>query len=96
MGVACGIIVGLWAEYLITSGETTAAHFSAIYLAVTVGLAMMGAMTFAALFGAIVPIIFDRFKIDPAVASGPFVTSSNDIFALLIYYGVSVLLLSVA
>ncbi len=96
MGIVCGVIVGLWAEYLITSGATMAANFSAIYLAVTVGLAMMGAMTFAALFGAVVPIIFDRFKIDPAVASGPFVTSSNDIFALLIYYGVSALLLSMA
>lgn len=96
MGLACGLVVGIWAEYLITSGEAASGTFSAIYLALTVGLAMMGAMTFAALFGAVVPIIFDRFKIDPAVASGPFVTSSNDIFALLIYYGVSALLLSMA
>ncbi len=96
MGLACGLVVGLWAEYLIATGEAASASHSAIYLAVTVGLAMMGAMTFAAMFGAMVPILFDRFKIDPAVASGPFVTSSNDIFALLIYYGVSALLLSMA
>ncbi|NCB39550.1 MAG: magnesium transporter [Erysipelotrichia bacterium] len=96
MGLACGLVVGLWAEYLIRSGEASALHFSSTFLAMTVGLAMMGAMTFAAVFGAFVPILFDRFKIDPAVASGPFVTSSNDIFALLIYYGVSILLLSVA
>lgn len=94
MGSACGIVVGLWAEYLIRSGEAGIITHSSLYLAMTVGLAMMGAMTFAAMFGAVVPIIFDRFKIDPAVASGPFVTSSNDIFALLIYYGVSLLLLS--
>jgi magnesium transporter len=54
----------------------------------------MSAMTFAAMFGALVPIIFDRLKIDPAVASGPFVTSSNDIFALIIYYAVSFLMLT--
>ena len=96
MGLACGLVVGLWAEYLIATGEAASANFSAIYLAMTVGLAMVGAMTFAAMFGAMVPILFDRFKIDPAVASGPFVTSSNDIFALLIYYGVSALLLSMA
>ncbi|MDD3146749.1 MAG: magnesium transporter [Candidatus Riflebacteria bacterium] len=95
MGVACGLVVGVWAQYLITSGAASSARFSALYLATTVGLSMTGAMTFAAMFGAMVPILFDRFKIDPAVASGPFVTSSNDIFALLIYYGVSVVLLTV-
>lgn len=96
MGLACGLIVGLWAEYLIRSGEAASLSYSSTYLAITVGLAMMGAMTFAAMFGAFVPILFSRFKIDPAVASGPFVTSSNDIFALLIYYGVSVALLAAA
>lgn len=94
MGLACGIVVGLWAEYLIRSGGVTVNH-SSIFLSLTVGLAMLCAMTFAAMFGALVPIVFDKFKIDPAVASGPFVSSSNDIFALLIYYGVSILLLSV-
>ena len=54
---------------------------------------MFSAMTFAVVFGALVPFALDRFKVDPAVASGPFVTSSNDIIALLIYYGVSVTLL---
>ncbi len=96
MGVACGLVVGLWAEFLIRSGEAAATGFSSSFLAITVGLAMMGAMTFAAMFGALVPILFSRFKIDPAVASGPFVTSSNDIFALLIYYGVSVTLLAIS
>lgn len=94
MGLACGLIVGLWAEYLIRSGEASPLSFSSTYLALTVGLAMMGAMTFAAMFGAFIPILFSRLNIDPAVASGPFVTSSNDIFALLIYYGVSITLLA--
>lgn len=95
MGLVCGLVVGLWAEYLMRSGEASAMHHSSVFLSLTVGLAMMCAMTFAAMFGALVPIVFDKLKIDPAVASGPFVTSSNDIFALLIYYGVSILLLSV-
>jgi magnesium transporter len=97
MGLACGTVVGLWAEYLIHTGAAaTTTNFSSLFLALTVGMAMMCAMTFAAMFGALVPILFEKFKIDPAVASGPFVTSSNDIFALLIYYGVSILFLSVA
>ena len=50
-------------------------------------------MAFAAVFGALVPVLLDRMKIDPAVASGPFVTASNDIFALLIYYGTTLLMI---
>jgi magnesium transporter len=94
MGLACGMVVGGWAQYLISSDAAISAAYSPIYLASTVGIAMMSAMTFAAMFGALVPIIFDRLKIDPAVASGPFVTSSNDIFALIIYYAVSFLMLT--
>ncbi|MFZ5953259.1 MAG: magnesium transporter [Candidatus Rifleibacteriota bacterium] len=94
MGLACGGVVGIWARYLIASDSTAQVSHSAIFLALTVGIAMMAAMTFAAMFGALVPIVFDRFKIDPAVASGPFVTSSNDIFALIIYYSVAFLMLS--
>ena len=96
MGLSCGLIVGVWAEFLIRSGASEAGAFSSTYFALTVGSAMMAAMTFAAMFGALVPIIFEKLEIDPAVASGPFVTSSNDIFALLIYYGVAMLMLSLA
>ena len=55
--------------------------------------ALFIAMSFAAGFGAIVPILLDRCKIDPAVASGPFITGMNDISALLIYYAVSSVLM---
>jgi magnesium transporter len=90
MGLCCGLIVGLWAQYLIRTESTGPALYSAAYLAFTVGLSMFAAMTFAVVFGALVPILLNRMEIDPAVSSGPFVTSSNDIFALLIYYGVSI------
>ncbi|GAB4268843.1 MAG: hypothetical protein Kow0029_04460 [Candidatus Rifleibacteriota bacterium] len=96
MGAACGTVVGVWAKFLISSDASVATSYSPMFLAMTVGIAMMAAMTFAAMFGAFVPIVFNRFKIDPAVASGPFVTSSNDIFALLIYYAVSLFMLSYA
>ncbi len=38
------------------------------------------------------PIVFNRLNIDPALASGPLVTTLNDSFALLIYFGLSLLL----
>ena len=49
-------------------------------------------MTFAATFGALVPVVLNRFRIDPAVASGPFITIANDISALLIYFSVTAIL----
>ncbi len=52
----------------------------------------LGALT--ALFGALVPLVLDRVHIDPAMASGPFITITNDISALLIYFGVTILMIS--
>ncbi len=60
----------------------------------TAGIALFCAMTFAAGFGAVVPIVLDRLKIDTAVASGPFISVMDDISALLIYYGVSLAVFS--
>jgi magnesium transporter len=90
MGVICGSVIGVWARFVI--GDTTTFHPA--LLACSVSLALFTAMMFAAIFGAAVPLILNRFKIDPAVASGPFVSASNDIFALLIYYGVTFLMIS--
>jgi len=89
MGVICGAIIGIWAHFIVGSGEP----FSALYLASTVSMALFCAMMFAAAFGAFVPLLLNRFKVDPAVAAGPFVTASNDVMALLIYYGVTFLMI---
>ena len=91
MGLICGTTIGLWAGFVITRDGTSALAPS--YLALTVGIALFSAMAFAAVFGALVPVLLDRMKIDPAVASGPFVSASNDIFALLIYYGTTLLMI---
>ncbi len=90
MGVVCGGIIGIWAHFMMD----THGGFSELYLASTVGLALFCAMMFAAAFGAFVPLLLNRFKIDPAVASGPFVTASNDVIALLIYYAITLLFIS--
>lgn len=61
-----------------------------------VGFSLLAAMTVSSLFGSIIPIIFYKLKIDPAVASGPFITTINDVTALLIYYGLAAILFSQA
>ncbi len=59
-----------------------------------VSIALLISMTLSSFFGALIPIIFRKIKIDPAVASGPFITTINDLSALLIYYGLAALLFS--
>jgi magnesium transporter len=46
---------------------------------------MITIIVFATMLGAIVPLILKKLKLDPAVATGPFVTTSNDILGLIIY-----------
>lgn len=94
MGLICATVIGLWAHFLIARQGLEI--IAPAYLALTIGLALFSAMAFAAVFGALVPVLLNRMKVDPAVASGPFVTSSNDIFALLIYYGVTLIMIGAA
>ncbi len=64
-------------------------------LAMVLGLSMLLVIVFAASVGAGVPLLLHRFGADPAVATGPFITTANDVFGLLIYLGLASLLLSV-
>ncbi len=57
-----------------------------IMLGLTVGIALFAVIVFAALFGTFVPLTLERFNIDPAVATGPFITTINDIIGLAIYF----------
>ncbi|MDD6210075.1 MAG: magnesium transporter [Bacteroidales bacterium] len=51
----------------------------------SVSLALFAVVMFASIFGTIVPLTLDKLKIDPAIATGPFITISNDIIGMLIY-----------
>ena len=59
-----------------------------------VGLAMFSAILVSAALGALIPLLFRRLGIDPAVASGPLITTLNDVFSLVIYFSIAVFLLS--
>ncbi len=58
-------------------------------LTLSVSLALFSVIIFASLFGTLVPLILDKYKIDPALATGPFITTVNDIMGLLIYLSIS-------
>lgn len=58
-----------------------------------VGVALLIAMVISSMVGTIVPIFFNKMKIDPAVASGPLITTINDLVAVVSYYGLAWILL---
>jgi magnesium transporter len=55
-------------------------------LCITASIALFFVILFASFFGTWIPMTLNRFKIDPALATGPFVTTLNDIFGLIIYF----------
>jgi magnesium transporter len=85
MGLVCGGLAAVivWINLRWFGG---APGCSLPRLATAVGVSMCCAMTFAAFAGTALPIFFHRFNIDPALASGPFVSTSNDLSASLIYF----------
>ncbi|OPH58169.1 magnesium transporter [Paenibacillus ferrarius] len=86
-GIVCGLVASLFAVLL----------FDSIPLfGVIVGIALTISILFGTITGAVLPLIVERFKVDPAVASGPVVTTINDILALFVYYGVAARLIPFA
>lgn len=82
-GVICSSIIFL-ATYLLGYE---------MWLSATVSLALLSVIIFAALFGTFVPITLNKYKIDPALATGPFITTVNDILGLFIYFLIGQLIL---
>lgn len=59
----------------------------------SVSLSLFAVVIFASIFGTLVPMTLNRFKIDPALATGPFITISNDIVGMMIYMFISSMLI---
>ncbi|MCB0733626.1 MAG: magnesium transporter [Flavobacteriales bacterium] len=55
-------------------------------ITIVVCISLFSAIIFASLMGALIPLVLDIFKIDPALATGPFITTSNDLLGLFIYF----------
>jgi magnesium transporter len=93
VALACGLVValvsGLWSSA--SGGPMLGAR--AWLLGGVIGGAMFAAICLSATLGVVVPLLFGRIGIDPAVASGPLITTSSDIFSLMVYLGVATMLL---
>lgn len=86
MGMVYGFFAGMVGFLFLTDYN--------FYLGLVVFISMMGGMMTAAALGVIAPSILKRLNIDPAIASGPFVTTLNDISGILIYMVIATLFLS--
>ena len=92
LGLVCGGLAGItiYGSLSIMCNmdllrDGTLGVLTPMHIGVVVAIAMFSAMTFASSFGSITPIALHRLGIDPAVASGPFVTTSSDLSSAMMY-----------
>ncbi len=90
LGMLCGVVVSL------ATPMFTGSWAEALRLGGVVALGVTGSTTIAATVGTCVPIALGRLRIDPAIATGPFVTTSVDMLGLLVYFALATILLGVA
>jgi len=91
--LAIGLILGVIYGSLI--GTVAQFRYSAPMVAISVGVAVISSMSIAALVGSLVPMIFARIDVDPAVATGPFVTTAIDIIAVFLYFEIATTLIGI-
>lgn len=85
IGITCGLLISAIA-YIWQGGN--------FYLGFVVGASLFFTLIIGTLAGTIIPIILYRLKIDPAIASGPLITTLNDIFSLFIYFSLASIFIS--
>jgi magnesium transporter len=91
--LAIGFILGSVYGFMI--GSVAQLRYNSFMIAISVGLAVICSMSVAALVGSLVPMGFARIKIDPAVATGPFVTTAIDIVSVYFYFSIATSLLGI-
>lgn len=88
LGGVSTVLIGLYIWLL--EGQTAVFAFAT---AGCIGVAMLVAMTVSSFTGTVIPLLFKKMGVDPAVASGPLITTFNDLVAVVAYYGLAWLLL---
>ena len=88
LGALTFIFVGLY--ILLTQGRSAADSFA---ISACVGAALILSMLISGFTGTSIPLLFDKIGVDPAVASGPLITTVNDLVAVVTYYGLAYLFL---
>ena len=96
VGLCNGILLGLLSFLMVGCYVMLFKHKTALFsfaISGCIGASLMLAMLISSAVGTFIPLFFKKIKIDPAVASGPLITTVNDLVAVVTYYGISWLLL---
>ncbi len=96
-GISLGILLGIIGITRITVWQQLGIYNYGEYwffIAITVGAALVGIVTFGSLAGSMLPFILKRLKFDPASASAPFVATLVDVTGIIIYFSVASFILS--
>ena len=88
LGVLSFALIGLY--LIVLKGQTAVFAFSVSFCT---GAALVASILLSSVCGTVVPLVFKKLHIDPAVASGPLITTINDLVAVVTYYGLAWLLL---
>ena len=87
-GVILGVLAfGIIGVYILVIKQKTVLF--AFSVSGCIGMALITAMMISGFTGAMIPIIFKKMKIDPAVASGPLISTINDLVGVVVYYGMA-------
>jgi len=84
--ISNGFIAGSVLTVLISIGAVLFEIHDPVWLALTAALSLVIVTTVAAMVGATVPVVLDKIGIDPAAATGVFITTSNDVLGVLVYF----------
>lgn len=84
LGIICAVVLMIVIPFIYDDG---------LILAFVVGISLFFTLSVATIIGAVVPVIITKLKLDPAIASGPFITTVNDILGLLIYFSIATALI---
>ena len=84
LGVLSFVFIGLYVIF--AKGMTPGFGFA---VSACIGVALLLAMMISSVSGTVIPILFKKFGVDPAVASGPLITTVNDLVAVISYYGLT-------
>ncbi|MBW6457736.1 MAG: magnesium transporter, partial [FCB group bacterium] len=98
LGIIYGIVLGLIAfmmSYVVKSNAYDYPLVRCIELSIAVATGIAVAMTLATFTGTVAPMVLHKMKIDPAIATGPFVTTTIDILAVLIYLSFATLMVNI-
>ncbi|MDO5538589.1 MAG: magnesium transporter [Eubacteriales bacterium] len=88
LGVLSFVFIGVY--LILFKGQSAIAAFS---ISACTGIALLVSMVLSSIAGTVIPILLKKIKIDPAVASGPLITTINDLVAVVSYYGLAWILL---